>query len=264
MGQFFRFHGLSVQRPRHDHEGTVAALRRALAEAFLEIQQLAEGRPTAHVHDALVILGSFRRVAVGTIFPQFVGKIAAGHVNYPAARFLRRLPDHLPQPVVVLQGQAGKPDAHQLEIGISLPDEIQRHHHAVIQFRFPLPLGPRGEAVFLRDSFDGFHQFSIVFLFEPHLGGVKPGEASFGAPAGGNMKIVRVHGDMGAGNHDGFRFQGRNGLSSLPVRGAGGFDLFFAAPAHFGHDQRRMGHHKSRDDGHRASPLIQLIHEHFK
>ena len=149
MGQLFRFHGQPVQRSRHDDERPVPALRGALAEGLVKLKQFPEGRPTAHVHDARIILRSLGRKAVRAISLQLVGKISAGDIRGPAAGFFHSPLDDLPQPVMLFQRQAGQPQPDQPEIIILLPDEIQRHHRAVIQCLFPLAHRARGKAVFL-------------------------------------------------------------------------------------------------------------------
>ena len=255
VGELLRRHGHAIQRPGHDDEGAVTALRGAFAEAFVEVEQLAEGRPLAHIHDARVVLRALRRVAVGAVGLQLVGQVAAGDVDRPATGLLHGAPDQLAQSIVVFQRQTGEPDAHQPEIGIYLADEVQRHQRAVVQRRLPLPPGPGGQAAGDGHALNGPGQFGVVGLPEAHLWGAETCEAALGADAGGDVEVVGIHRGVGAGDDDGLRRQRRDLPGHAGVGRSRGFDLMIAAASHLRHDHRRMGHHVSRQYGHVSHPL---------
>ena len=90
MAQLSCFHAYAVQCSRHDHEGSVAALRRLVAEVFAEVQHFPKCSPSGHIHYSLIIYRSFRCKAVRTIVLQFMGQVAAGHKYHPSVQILHR------------------------------------------------------------------------------------------------------------------------------------------------------------------------------
>ena len=131
-------HVHAVEGAGHDHEGAVAAFGRILAEGLVKVQQLAKSRASADVHDPAVVFRAFRRETVGAAWLQLVRQIPARHEHGPPAALLHCLRNDLPQAVVIRERQAGQADPQDPAAAVFFPDEPERHHRAVIQFRIPL------------------------------------------------------------------------------------------------------------------------------
>ncbi len=199
-----------------------------------------------------------RRVAVGAVALQLVGQVAACDEHHPAAGLLRRLPYQLPQPVVVLQRQPRQPDAHQPEVLVMLADEVQRDHRAVVEPGVALAPGPGRQAACYGLPLDGLGQLVVVGHVEAHLGRAELRKAALRAAPGGDVKVVRVHCGVGAGDDDGLRPERGDLPRHLLVGPGRRRDLRLAAAAHLRHDHRRVRHHVCSDNRHVNHPFQAL------
>ena len=205
MGELLCINGNAVEGTCHDHKRPVSALSCSFAESLVEVEELAESRPGADVHDPLVVLRSLLSISIRTIVLQFVGEISACHKHRSSSEPIDRFTDHLPQPVVLCQGKSGETDPHYFASRILFSYEVERHHRSVVQFPVPLPHDACGKSLLAGDLRNSGNQLSVIILFEAHLGGPEAPEIPFGAFPGRNVKIIRVHHRVRTRNDDGIR-----------------------------------------------------------
>ena len=176
--------GQSVKGTCHDDKGPVSAFRRPVAECLIEIKQFSKCRPAAHVHDPRVILRPFFGKSVRAVVLQFVRQISAGHEDRLASEFVDRLPDHLPKPVMLGEGESGKTYAHYFGTCVFAADEVKRDHSTVVQPLVPLAHDAGRKTLPARDICQLVHELSVVLLVKTHLRGPEPPEVAFGAFSG--------------------------------------------------------------------------------
>ena len=123
----------SLQEAGHDLEGRKAAFRRLLDQIRI---QLKESSQVAAGEDGLNgrIKGrSLGPVAVGAIFFQNMGEVAAGHIDQAAAQGLGGRSQDPADLAMCLTRQAGDTYQDQLEVSIAFVDKTQGNQAAMVQ-----------------------------------------------------------------------------------------------------------------------------------
>ena len=108
-------------------------------------------------------------------------------------------------------------------------------------------------------AFDRLDQLRIVLLSKGGLRCVEAGEAALGAPAGGDVKVIRIQCGVRTGEDDRLRGQRRDIFRHTCISRPRGFDLTFAPAPHRRYDHWGMGDHVSRCNGHVFSSVHVLV-----
>ena len=121
----------------------------------------------------------------------------------------------------------------------------------MIQPLVPLAHDAGRKPLLTRNARQLAHKLPVIRLVEAHLRGPEASEVAAGAPAGRNMKIVRIHHRVRTCDDDRLRRKRRDLVRDLLVRVDRLLNLLLTPAAHSGHDHRGMRHHKSGKNRHR-------------
>ena len=151
----------------------------SFAEAVFKIKQFSECRTAADIHNAFVVFGPLRGIAIWAVRLQLMGKIPACNKYSPSPGLLHSFFDDLSEFVVFRERKPGQPDADQLEIRTDLPDKPERNHRSVVKSTVTLAVGSCREVLLLSDVFYGRNKISIIILPKGYLRSMKTPERAF-------------------------------------------------------------------------------------
>ena len=136
-----------------------------------------------------------------------MGQVSTSDDHCLSSQFFDRTGKDHSQFIVVGEWKSGKADTHDLPAFIFIPYKPQRHHRAMIEFRFLLPQCAAGEVLGIRDLRYLIDKILVIVFGEFHARRTKTRKGTLRMFAGRYMEIIGIKCRMRTCDDDRFRLK---------------------------------------------------------